>query len=59
MANEDLATVEGVQSYVAQTCFATSTVTALSGGFGNYTYRLHLLQPYRGRETVVLKHGKA
>lgn len=59
MADEDLATADGVRSYAARTPFASSDVNALSGGFGNYVYRLHLVQPYLGRQTVVLKHGKA
>ncbi|EKM61359.1 uncharacterized protein PHACADRAFT_204528 [Phanerochaete carnosa HHB-10118-sp] len=57
--SEDLATVNGVHSYVARTPFASTNVTVLSGGSGNYTYRLRLAEPYLGRETAVLKHGKA
>lgn len=58
-AEDHLATVDGIRDYVADTPFSCSNVTALTGGYGNYTFRLHLANPYMGQKTLVLKHGKA
>ncbi|KZT74976.1 hypothetical protein DAEQUDRAFT_15770 [Daedalea quercina L-15889] len=54
----DLATVAGVQAYVVNTLFDSADVSPLSGGFGNYTYRLSFREPVRGHTTAVLKYGK-
>ncbi|GBE77663.1 predicted protein [Sparassis crispa] len=59
MSDLDLATVEGVLVYLLDTPFASDAVTPLTGGFGNYAFRVHLRTPYDGRRTVVLKHAKA
>ncbi|GJE85868.1 kinase-like domain-containing protein [Phanerochaete sordida] len=59
MSSEDLAAPDGLRSYLAGTPFASTDINALSGGLGNYTYRVRLAQPYHGHETVVVKHGKA
>ncbi|KAH9835902.1 kinase-like domain-containing protein [Rhodofomes roseus] len=54
----DLATVEGVRAYISGTPFDSGDVSRLSGGLGNFTYRLSLRTPYNGHTTVILKHGK-
>ena len=54
----DLATEEGVRAYLAKTPFAIADIDPLSGGSANYVFRLHLLTPYRGHETLVFKHAK-
>ncbi|TFY67310.1 hypothetical protein EVJ58_g1711 [Rhodofomes roseus] len=54
----DLATVEGVRAYISGTPFDSVDVSRLSGGLGNFTYRLSLRTPYNGHTTVILKHGK-
>ena len=58
MAQQDLTTVDGVLNYLEQTAFASSRVEQLTGGGGNYTFRIHLRQPHRGRTTAVVKHAK-
>lgn len=55
---QDLSDVSGVLAYLQETTFASSDATVLSGGFGNFTYRLHLRVPYEGHDTLVLKHAK-
>lgn len=57
-ANHDLTTDSGVKAYVADAPFASHTITSLSGGSGNYTYRIHLSAPYEGQSTLVLKHAE-
>ncbi|KAG5652930.1 hypothetical protein H0H81_003073 [Sphagnurus paluster] len=54
----ELTTTEGVQAYIANTPFASHTVTSLSGGTGNFAYRIHLSAPFEGQETLVLKHAE-
>ncbi|KAF8186531.1 kinase-like domain-containing protein [Mycena galopus ATCC 62051] len=54
----DLSTAAGVQAHLATTQFASSTVTLLTGGTGNFAFRLHLLTPYKGQTTLVLKHAR-
>ncbi|GLB43504.1 putative phosphotransferase enzyme family protein [Lyophyllum shimeji] len=54
----DLTTVAGVHAYIATTPFASSAVTILSGGTGNFAYRIHLDVPFQGQETLVLKHAE-
>lgn len=59
MAANDLATVAGVQAYIVDTPFdSTISIWPLSGGYGNYAYRLTLSEPFREQNTVVLKHAK-
>ncbi|CAL1694015.1 unnamed protein product [Somion occarium] len=55
----DLATIEGVFTYLGNTPFSSDEVTKLAGGLGNYTYRIHLRTPHEGRTSLVLKHAKA
>ncbi|KAA1467883.1 hypothetical protein DENSPDRAFT_357976 [Dentipellis sp. KUC8613] len=59
MASLDLANKEHVLQYLSSGPFASTEVVPLSGGFGNYTYRLRLHSEYQGRQTAVLKHGKS
>ncbi|KAJ7611973.1 kinase-like domain-containing protein [Mycena polygramma] len=54
----DLSTAAGVQAYLSTTDFACNTVTPLTGGTGNYAFRLHLLAPYKGQSTLVMKHAR-
>ena len=54
----DLGTEEGVRTYLARTPFEIANITPLSGGTANYVFRLHLITPYQGRETLVFKHAK-
>ncbi|KAF7319246.1 APH domain-containing protein [Mycena chlorophos] len=53
----DLATIDGVEAYLAETEFACSRVVPLAGGIGNFTYRLFLRNPYEQQTTVILKHA--
>ena len=54
----DIATVAGVQAYIVDTPFDSTSIVPLSGGYGNYTFRLTLREPFRENDTVVLKHAK-
>ncbi|KAJ6536912.1 kinase-like domain-containing protein [Mycena capillaripes] len=56
--DHDLSTAGGVQAYLSTTEFASSVVTPLTGGTGNFAYRLHLLTPHDGKSTAVLKHAR-
>lgn len=58
MSQRDLATVEGVSAFLHDKHFDGHTITPLTGGFGNFVYRIHLREQYLGRKTVVLKHAK-
>lgn len=54
----DLATTEGIILYLVSTPFASDNVTSLSGGYGNFTYRVHLQTPYEGLiSDVVVKYA--
>jgi 5-methylthioribose kinase len=54
----DLSVPEQVLLYLEGTPFASETAVPLSGGSGNYVYRIKLRKPYEGRRTLVLKHAK-
>ncbi|KIK12034.1 hypothetical protein PISMIDRAFT_689864 [Pisolithus microcarpus 441] len=54
---ETLVAAAGVQTYLENTAFASHTVDLLSGGFTNFTYRIHLHTPIDGRSTFVLKYA--
>ncbi|KAJ3570624.1 hypothetical protein NP233_g4282 [Leucocoprinus birnbaumii] len=54
----DLTTEAGVEAYLADTPYACTRAATLSGGSGNFAYRIYLRQPYEGASTVVLKHSK-
>lgn len=53
----DLATIAGVRKYLINTHLASDTITVLLGGFGNFTYRIHLNDPFEGKETFILKYA--
>ncbi|KAJ7084642.1 kinase-like domain-containing protein [Mycena belliarum] len=57
-ARNDLSTIAGAQTYLASTPFASTRLTLLSGVHCNFTYRLHLATPYKGRTTLVMKHAQ-
>lgn len=54
----DLTTEAGVEAYLSDTPYACTRAEALSGGSGNFVFRLHLRQPHSGRGTLVLKHAR-
>ncbi|EJC98715.1 uncharacterized protein FOMMEDRAFT_23526 [Fomitiporia mediterranea MF3/22] len=50
-------------TYLANTPFASTRVEPLSGGYGNFIFRLHLVKPFAAStgenlQTVILKHAK-
>ena len=54
----DLTETQGVHDYLSKTPFASTEVVPLSGGNANYVYRLYLKNPYEGRDSLVMKHGR-
>jgi len=54
----DLSTERDVGRYLEDTAYKSKDVIPLSGGIANYVFRLKLVTPYLGRETLVLKHAK-
>ncbi|KLO06780.1 hypothetical protein SCHPADRAFT_945806 [Schizopora paradoxa] len=54
----DLSKPSDVATFLADTPFACSKADVLTGGNANFVFRLHLLQPYDGCPTAVLKHSK-
>jgi len=54
----DLSTADGVLTYVAETQFDSHEASPVTGGSGNYTFRLYLRTPYKGHATIILKHAK-
>lgn len=54
----DLTIEAGVEAYLADTPYACTKAEALSGGLGNFVFRLHLREHYHGHQTLVLKHAK-
>ena len=54
----DLTEPQDVRGYLSKTPFASTEVVALSGGNANYVYRLYLKNPYEGRDSLVMKHGR-
>lgn len=57
-SNLDLSQPSDILTYLAETPFASTLVTPLSGGYANFTFRLHLSASYKGQKSVVLKHAK-
>ena len=55
----DLATEAGVKAYLTNTPYACTRAETLTGGIGNWAFRLYLCQPYLGKHTLVLKHGRS
>jgi hypothetical protein len=59
VVSHDLKEAEGVKDYLEKTSFAAKDVARLSGGYGNYTYRVQLLDAIStGHSSVVLKHAE-
>ena len=54
----DLTEPRDVLNYLSKTPFASTEVVPLSGGNSNYVYRLYLKNPYEGRDSLVMKHGR-
>ena len=54
----DLTEPQDVLHYLSKTPFASAEVVPLSGGNANYVYRLYLKNPYQGRDSLVMKHGR-
>lgn len=55
----DLTTISGVQAYLARkTTFTSHTVTQLAGARANFVYRIHLIEPFEGKSTLVVKHAQ-
>lgn len=58
---ESFTTPESVLAYLKSLHdpkFNGTSCLRLSGGFGNFVWRIQLEAPYRGHSTVVLKHAK-
>ena len=53
-----LTSVSAVEAFLVDTPFASRSITELTGGCINYVYRIHLLMPFEGSKTVVLKHAQ-
>jgi len=51
-----LNTEDGVLALFAGTQFASERAEKLSGGWSNYVFRLHLLAPFKGKSTVIVKY---
>jgi 5-methylthioribose kinase len=54
----DLGTTIDVLQWLDDTPFAATKVDPLSGGTANFVFRLSLKHPYKGRQSLVLKHAK-
>ena len=59
MTTFDLSDPSHVAQYLSATPWAAKSITSLSGGYTNFTFRIELAEPYQGQECVVLKHGKS
>ncbi|RXW19490.1 hypothetical protein EST38_g6355 [Candolleomyces aberdarensis] len=59
-SSESLSLTSGptVEAYLANTPFACQSVTCLTGGTINYLYRIQLLEPLEGSQTLILKHAQ-
>ena len=55
----DLTSNDGVTKYLQSTSFAPKQIERLSGGSGNYTWRVELEKPHQGHHSVVFKHAEA
>jgi len=55
----DLTTEAGVEAYLRPTEYACTRVETLTGGTGNWAFRLWLCQAHQGQRTLVLKHGRS
>jgi len=54
----DLTIPQGAHDYLSKTPFACTEVVPLTGGTGNYVFRLQLKNSYKGRDSLVLKHAR-
>ncbi|KAG9314174.1 kinase-like domain-containing protein [Chiua virens] len=55
---DDLATIPGIQAYLQdKPQFAAHTIDKLTGGSGNFVYRLNLVEGFDGQPTLVLKYA--
>lgn len=56
----DLSVPENLLLFLADGPFASSEATRLvgPGGGANYIFRITLQQPYNGKSSAVVKHGK-
>ena len=54
----ELMSVPAVEAFLVGTPFASQSITVLPGGTVNYLYRIQLLTPFEGSQTVVLKHAQ-
>ncbi|KZV76388.1 hypothetical protein PENSPDRAFT_623157 [Peniophora sp. CONT] len=54
----DLSDASDLLRCLSSTPFASETATPLTGGIGNYTFRVRLQAPYEERNTLVVKHAK-
>jgi len=59
MTTLDLSNPKHVAQYLSATPWAAKSVTTLSGGYTNFPFRIELVEPFQGKETVILKHGKS
>ena len=57
MTTLDLSDSHHVAQYLSTTPWAAKSVTPLSGGSVNFAFRIELVEPYQGQETVILKHS--
>ena len=55
----DLSNPQHVAQYLSTTPWAAKSITPLSGGYTNFTFRIELVEPYQEQERVVLKHSKS
>ncbi|KAJ7292780.1 kinase-like domain-containing protein [Mycena rebaudengoi] len=55
----DLSLIPDLHTYLENhQAFQCTTIEVLSGGLANFTFRLHLREPFEGRPSLVLKHAK-
>ncbi|KAI0073712.1 hypothetical protein K474DRAFT_1666285 [Panus rudis PR-1116 ss-1] len=54
----DLSKSEDLLTYLSTTPFASTKAVQLTGGYGNYVFRMFLRTEYEGRDKLVVKHGK-
>ena len=59
MTTLDLSNSQHVTQYLSPTPWVAKSVTPLSGGSVNFAFRIELVEPYRGQESVILKHSKS
>jgi 5-methylthioribose kinase len=53
-----LVSVSAVKAFLADTPFASRSITELTNGKVNYVYRIHLRTPFEGSKTVIFKHAQ-